>query len=821
MMDRFTARARRVLALARQEAANFKHAYIGTEHLLLALFFDGASLSAQFLRGLGVNEESLRGRVAQMFPAQAAGMGEAAYDPSAKRAIETAVAEASGMGRDYVGTEHMLLGLLADGESHAAQVLQSVGVDIEAARRGIYEALGAPAQAEQQARGEGAKTFDMEKLKEFGRNLNELAKAGKIDPVIGRQKEIERVIQILCRRTKNNPVLIGEPGVGKTAIAEGLAQRIIENQAPELLRGKQVFSLEMGSLVAGTKYRGEFEERLKVLIETIKQDKNIILFIDEMHTLIGAGAAEGAVDAANILKPALSRGEIQAIGATTLDEYKKHVEKDAALERRFQPVLVSVPNLEDSLAILKGLRGRYESFHKARIEDDALAAAVRLSDRYINDRNLPDKAIDLMDEACSRVRLRAFSLPAALKELEETIARLKADKEKAIAGQDFERAAKLRDEEKELTAELHEQQIEWKNRQASNVVVTGDDIAEVVSSWTGIPASRITQSEAERLLDLEAQLHKRVIGQHEAVSAVARAVRRARSGLHDPRRPVGSFLFLGPTGVGKTELARALAEAMFGDENAMIRFDMSEYMEKHTVSRLVGAPPGYVGYDEGGQLIDAVRRRPYCVILLDEMEKAHSDVFNILLQALDDGRMTDGQGRVADFKNAVIIMTSNVGSTYLARQADQRPLGFSAGDRREFDEKAAKQKVLEEVRRAFRPEFINRLDEMVVFNSLSGTELDQIVDILLEDVTRRAKNNGLELAITSAGKAAILKNGQDRRYGARPLKRAIQRMVEDGVSEAFLKGEVKAGDCVLLDSPDGETVTVGKKAAVVKADGQA
>ena len=824
MMDRFTARARRVLALARQEAANFKHDYIGTEHLLLALLFDGASLSAQFLRGLGVSENALRGRVAQMFPAQNANAGEVTYASMAKHAIETAVTEASSMDRDYVGTEHILLGVLADEENHAVKVLQSVGVDVEAARRSIYEALGVSERGES-VRGKGeraerTKPFDMEKLKEFGRNLNELVKDGKIDPVIGRQKEIERIIQILCRRTKNNPVLIGEPGVGKTAIAEGLAQRIIENQVPELLRSKQVFSLEMGSLIAGTKYRGEFEERLKTLIETIRQNKNIILFIDEMHTLIGAGAAEGAVDAANILKPALSRGEIQAIGATTLDEYKKHVEKDAALERRFQPVLVNVPNLEDSLAILKGLRERYESFHKARITDEALGAAVRLSDRYISDRNLPDKAIDLMDEACSRVRLRAFSLPSALKELEEVIARLKSDKEAAIAGQDFERAANLRDEEKELTIKLHEQQVEWKSGQASNIVVTENDIAEVVSSWTGIPASRITQSEAERLLELEAQLHRRIIGQHEAVSAVARAVRRARSGLHDPKRPVGSFLFLGPTGVGKTELARALAEAMFGDENAMIRFDMSEYMEKHTVSRLVGAPPGYVGYDEGGQLIDAVRRRPYCVILLDEMEKAHPDVFNILLQALDDGRMTDGQGRVADFKNAVIIMTSNVGSTYLARQSEHQPLGFAAGDRKEFDEKAAREKVLGEVRRTFRPEFINRLDEMVVFHSLTGEELDQIVDIMLKDVNRRAGENGLELEITSAGKAAILKSGQDRRYGARPLKRAIQRMVEDEVSEAFLRGEVKAGDRVFLDSPDGETITVGKKDAEAKADGK-
>lgn len=827
MMERFTARAKRVLTLAQQEAMNLKHDYIGTEHLLLALTVDGASLAAQLLAAMGVKEESLRAKVAELSPPKEQGAKEIAVAPRAKKAIELAVEEAADMGRDYVGTEHILLGLIDEGEGRAAQALESLGLDLEDAREMIYEALGLqeepqqapPQQAARRQGPTGKSAAGIDKLKDFGRNLNELAKAGKVDPVVGRQKEIERVIQILCRRTKNNPVLIGEPGVGKTAIAEGLAQRIMEGKVPELLRGKQIFSLEMGSLVAGTKYRGEFEERLKNLLNVVREDGNIILFIDEMHTLIGAGGAEGAVDAANILKPALSRGEIQAIGATTLNEYKKHIEKDAALERRFQPVTVGVPGVEDALEILKGLRDRYEAFHRARITDEALAAAVKLSDRYISDRNLPDKAIDLMDEACSRVRLKAFSLPPDLKELENELDRVKAEKDNAITGQDFEQAAKLRDQEKELAARLSEGQKNWKQDQAGKIVVNDEDIAEVVAAWTGIPVSRLTESEAQRLLKLEEELHVRVVGQQEAVSAVSRAVRRARSGLQDPKRPVGSFLFLGPTGVGKTELARALAENLFGDEAAMIRFDMSEYMEKHTVSRLVGAPPGYVGYDEGGQLIDSVRRRPYCVILLDEIEKAHPDIFNILLQVLEDGRLTDGQGRTADFKNAVIIMTSNVGSTHLARQ-EQQKVGFTTKAQGEYDEKAAKAKVLEEVRKLFRPEFINRLDELVVFQSLTNEELGQIVDILLQNVDKRIKENGLALEITPAGKMAILKNGQDRRYGARPLKRAIQRLVEDEVAEIFLKGEVKAGDTVLVDSLDGEKVSVLKKAAGGAANGE-
>lgn len=826
MMERLTARARRVLTLARQEAVNLRHNYVGTEHLLLALYFDGTGLAAQLLNILKIKEENLRAKIKELFPPSSETGGEIEFVPSAKKSIQMALEEATDMNKDYVGTEHILLGILDEEEGHAAQALESLDVDLDVARNVIYDALGMPteddlvssfyAAAGPSKGGSNSKSSggsNVDKLKDFGRNLNELAKAGKIDPVVGRQKEIERVIQILCRRTKNNPVLIGDPGVGKTAIAEGLAQKIIEGKVPELLRDKIIFSLEMGSLVAGTKYRGEFEERLKNLIDIIRQDKNIILFIDEMHTLIGAGGAEGAVDAANILKPALARGEIQAIGATTFDEYKKHIEKDAALERRFQPVTVGVPSVEDSLLILKGLRDRYEGFHRAKITDEALIAAVKLSDRYITDRNLPDKAIDLMDEACSRVRLRVFLLPPDLKELKDSLSRVKAEKEKAIEGQMFEEAAQLRDKEKELSEKLQEQQKEWKFDQADKIVVGESDIAEVVSAWTGIPVNRISESEAERLLKLEEELHKRVVGQDEAVSAVSRAIRRSRSGLQDPKRPVGSFLFLGPTGVGKTELARALAESLFGDENAMIRFDMSEYMEKHTVSRLVGAPPGYVGYNEGGQLIDAVRRRPYSVILLDELEKAHPDVFNILLQALEDGVMTDGQGKSADFKNAVIIMTSNVGSAHLARHDEQNKLGFALGENSpEYNEKAAKKKVMDEVRKVFKPEFINRIDEMVVFHSLNDKELSQIVDILLQDVNKRAQDNGLTLEVTDAGKQAILKAGQDKRYGARPLKRAIQCLVEDEVAESMLKGDVKAGDVVLLDSSDGEKIVVSKKA---------
>lgn len=830
MMDRFTARARRVLTLAKQEAINMRQGHIGTEHLLLALFFDGASLAAQFLAAMGVKEEKLREQVVSMSVLNQSPSDSPSFAPRTKRVIEMAIEEASSLGKDYVGTEHLLLAILSDEENHAVRVLESLGIDSVDAKNMIYKALGLDEdedfdiepemQVQKRPSMQGKRSTPVDKLKDFGRNLNELAKAGKIDPVVGRQKEIERVVQILCRRTKNNPVLIGEPGVGKTAIAEGLAQKIIEGQVPELLRDKTIFSLEIGSLIAGTKYRGEFEERLKNLLETIRQNQDIILFIDELHTLIGAGAAEGAIDAANILKPALSRGEVQCIGATTLNEYRKYIEKDSALERRFQPVMVDIPNVEDSLEILKGLRDRYEAFHKARITDAALVAAVKLSDRYISDRHLPDKAIDLMDEAASRVRLRAFLLPPDLKEMETELARIRAEKESAIANQEFERAAGLRDEEKLLQEKLAGQQKEWKTGKADNIVVTDTDIAEVVALWTGIPASRITQSEAERLLKLETELHKRIVGQDEAVSAVSRAVRRSRSGLQDPKRPVGSFLFLGPTGVGKTELARALAENLFGNEDAMLRFDMSEYMEKHTVSRLVGAPPGYVGYDDGGQLIDAVRRRPYCVILLDEMEKAHPDVFNLLLQVLEDGRMTDGQGRTADFRNAVIIMTSNVGSAYLARQKDQQPLGFSAGNKSDdFDEKSAKSKVMEEVRKTFRPEFLNRIDEMVVFHSLTTDELGQIVNILIEDVNKRAQENGLQLEMTDAGKAAILKNGQDKRYGARPLKRAIQRLVEDEMSELYLKGEIASGDTVLIDSPDGEKVVVAKQKAEVLVNG--
>lgn len=648
-------------------------------------------------------------------------------------------------------------------------------------------------------------------MDEFGRDLNKMSQEGKIDPVIGRAAEIERVVQILLRRTKNNPVLIGEPGVGKTAIAEGLAKRIVEGQTPEILRNKRVVSLNMASMVAGTKYRGEFEERLKKVMDEIREAGNVILFIDELHTLIGAGAAEGAIDAANILKPALARGELQVIGATTLNEYKKHIEKDAALERRFQPITVGEPSVEDAINILKGIRDKYEAFHRAQITDEAIEAAVKLSHRYISDRFLPDKAIDLMDEAASRVRLQAFSVPPDVKEVEKRLEQTRTEKEAAIAAQEFERAAGLRDLEQQIREELETKQREVKQRGSERIVVSAEDIAHVVSTWTRIPVKKLAEEESERLLKLEEILHKRVIGQHQAVRSVAKAVRRARAGLKDPKRPIGSFLFLGPTGVGKTELSRALAEALFGDETAMIRLDMSEYMEKHTVSRLVGAPPGYVGYEEGGQLTDAVRRKPYSVILLDEIEKAHYDVFNMLLQVLEDGRLTDSQGRTVDFKNTVIIMTSNIGSQHLKK--DSAAMGFLSAERAKDNEgEIAKARVLDEVKKVFRPEFLNRIDEIIVFSSLTDEDLQQIVDIMLREVAGRLTNADLSLELTDAAKRELLKEGRDHAFGARPLRRAIQKLVEDEISEMIIRQAVKGGDTVVVDADDGGKLKFAKKA---------
>ncbi|SCM81848.1 Negative regulator of genetic competence ClpC/MecB [uncultured Sporomusa sp.] len=816
MFNRFTDRARKVLILAQQEAARYGHGYIGTEHLLLGLLREGEGVAAKALASLGLEVDSVREQVETILGTGQEQANDIGYTPRAKKVIELAMEEALRLGHNYVGTEHILLGLIREGEGIAAQVLTGMGVDINLMRQRVIEMLGGFAMSGQtpQPKVQGAKpaaASNTPLLDEFGRDLNKMSQEGKIDPVIGRDAEIERVIQITLRRTKNNPVLIGEPGVGKTAIAEGLARRIVEGQVPEILRNKRVVSLNMASMVAGTKYRGEFEERLKKVIDEIREAGNIVLFIDELHTLIGAGAAEGAIDAANILKPALARGELQVIGATTLNEYKKYIEKDAALERRFQPITVGEPAVEDAIAILKGIRDKYEAFHRAQITDEAIDAAVNLSHRYISDRFLPDKAIDLMDEAASRVRLQAFSIPPDVKEIEKRLEQVRTEKEGAIAAQEFERAASLRDMEQQIREELGGKQKQAKQRGNERIVVTAEDIAHVVSTWTRIPVKKLAEEESERLLKLEEILHNRLVGQHEAVQAVARAVRRARAGLKDPKRPIGSFLFLGPTGVGKTELSRALAEALFGDETAMIRLDMSEYMEKHTVSRLVGAPPGYVGYEEGGQLTDAVRRKPYSVILLDEIEKAHYDVFNMLLQVLEDGRLTDSQGRTVDFKNTVIIMTSNVGSQHLKK--DAAALGFLSGERAKANEgEAAKSRVLDEVKRVFRPEFLNRIDEIIVFSSLTDDDLKQIVEIMLQEVTKRLVHANLKLELSDSAKQELVKEGRDHAFGARPLRRAIQKMIEDEVSEMIIRQSITGGDTVLVDAAENGKLKFAKKA---------
>jgi len=810
MVGKFTKRAQKALYLAQQEAVEFGHDYVGTEHLLLGLLGEGEGVAAKVLLSLQITIEIVRTGVENLIGRGTEMSSQVAYTPRAKRCIELAIQEANELGHNYVGTEHLLLGLIQEGEGVAVQLLAALGANFNIVRQRVIELLNGAAPSTQ-GPSPGAKQQGTNKptLDEFGRDLNKLAQEGKIDPVIGRDKEIERVLQILSRRTKNNPVLIGEPGVGKTAIAEGLAQRIIQNNVPDLLRGKSVVSLNMASLLAGAKYRGEFEERLKKIMEEVRQDENIILFIDELHTLVGAGAAEGAIDAANILKPALARGEIQVIGATTLDEYKKHIEKDAALERRFQSITVNEPSVQDAVTILQGIRDKYEAFHRVTITDEAILMAVTLSHRYISDRFLPDKAIDLVDEAAAKVRLTVFSSPSNVKELEKKLAQLQTEKEAAIAVQDYEQAARLRDEDKHIQQELENKQKEWKQQGSDQLVVTGEDIAHIVALWTGIPVQRLAQEETERLLNLEETLHKRVVGQHEAVEVVAKAVRRARAGLKDPKRPIGSFIFLGPTGVGKTELARALAEALFSDEDSMIRLDMSEYMEKHTVSRLIGAPPGYIGFDEGGQLTDAVRRKPYAVILLDEIEKAHPDVFNILLQVLEDGRLTDSQGRRVDFKNAVIIMTSNVGAKYLRKDAGT--VGFMVDSKEDNSEKNAKNRVLEEVKRTFRPEFLNRIDELIVFSSLSDDELIHIVNMMLQEVDKRLRDNGLSLACTDKAKAELVKAGRDSTYGARPLRRAIQKLVEDQIAELMLRHEVTNGDTVLVDIAESGKLELTKK----------
>ena len=791
MIERYTEGAKRALVIAQEKAIEFKHNYVGTEHVLLGLVEEEKSVSARALAALGIKGKELEAEVVAAVGKGTHSGGQLQMTPRTKHVLNLAQEAANSRGHNYIGTEHILLGLLSDGGGVAMQLLASKGIRPEDVVEKVNAIVGGDETGGTPAQGG---TGDLGDISDYAIDLNESAKQGKIDPVIGRDTEIQRVIQILSRRTKNNPVLIGEPGVGKTAIAEGLAQRIVSGDVPDVLRDKRIISVNLGSMLAGAKYRGEFEERLKKVMDEVQSHEDMIVFIDEIHTLIGAGASEGAMDAANILKPALARGNFQGIGATTLDEYKKHIEKDAALERRFQPVQVGEPSEEDALHILKGLRDRYEAFHKVQITDDALAAAVHLSSRYIADRFLPDKAIDVMDEAASKVRMAVFTATPDVKALEDELLRVRKEKEAAITAQDFEQAAVLRDKEKELEADIASKQEDSHKESESKLVVTESEIAAVVSEWSGIPVSRVAEEESERLLKLEEELHQRVIGQEEAVVAVSKAVRRARAGLKDPKRPIGSFLFLGPTGVGKTELARSLASNLFGDENAMIRIDMSEYMEKHAVSRLVGAPPGYVGYDEGGQLTEAVRRRPYSVILFDEVEKAHPDFFNILLQVLDDGRLTDNQGRTVDFRNTVIIMTSNLGAKYL--KEDTAAMGFLAakesGDTKK-DTASAKKEVLQAVKAHFRPEFLNRVDEMIVFHALETEQLQQIVRILLQSVTTRLHEQGMELEVSDEAMAKIVAEGTDIAMGARPLKRAIQRLVEDPISDAILEGRAGEG----------------------------
>ena len=812
MMQRFTDDAQRVLSFAQEAALELGHDYVGTEHVLIGLTKVKNGVAAKALEALGIVTEDIFESVEEQVGRGNKKVTSIYMTPRVKYVLELAVQIANRMKHNYVGTEHILLGLLSDGGGVAVGILRAMNIRTDDTVEAIRHILGSSTNDDHSGQDSSNNNSDLGDLADFGTDLNESAKQGKIDPVIGRDTEIQRVIQILSRRTKNNPVLIGEPGVGKTAIAEGLAQRIVNGNVPELLRNKRIISLSISSMLAGAKYRGEFEERLKKAIDEVQEHDDMIIFIDEIHTLVGAGATEGAMDAANILKPALARGGFQVIGATTLDEYKKHIEKDAALERRFQPVQVGEPNEEDALEILKGLRDRYEAFHKAKITDEALKAAVTLSSRYITDRFLPDKAIDVVDEAASKVRMKVFSTAPDVKALEDRLNAVKKEKEAAVTSQDFEKAAKLRDEEQALVKEIDDKKSVAKEESDQKLIVTEEDIAAVVAQWTGIPVAKIGEEELETLLHLEDELHKRVIGQDDAVTAVAKAVRRARAGLKDPKRPIGSFLFLGPTGVGKTELARALASSLFGDESAMIRLDMSEYMEKHTVSRLVGAPPGYVGYEEGGQLTDVVRRKPYSVILFDEVEKAHADFFNILLQVLDDGRLTDSQGRTVDFRNTVIIMTSNLGAKALHKNSTE--LGFLAPKKAEshaqntkvIDFKEAKKSVLDAVKRHFRLEFLNRIDEMIVFHPLTEEDLTKIVTILMSDVIKRLGERDLQLEITPEAMKLLVKEGSDFTMGARPLKRAIQRLIEDPVSDLILKGEAIAGKTIKADAKDNDIV---------------
>jgi ATP-dependent Clp protease ATP-binding subunit ClpC len=799
MFERFTDRARRVVVLAQEEARMLNHNYIGTEHILLGLIHEGEGVAAKALESLGISLEGVRQQVEEIIgQGQQAPSGHIPFTPRAKKVLELSLREALQLGHNYIGTEHILLGLIREGEGVAAQVLVKLGADLNRVRQQVIQLLSGYQGKEPQGAGpaEGTPSTSLV-LDQFGRNLTQAARESKLDPVIGREKEIERLMQVLSRRTKNNPVLIGEPGVGKTAVVEGLSQAIVKGEVPETLKDKQLYTLDLGALVAGSRYRGDFEERLKKVLKEIRTRGDIILFIDEIHTLVGAGAAEGAIDAASILKPMLARGELQTIGATTLDEYRKYLEKDAALERRFQPIQVGEPSLAHTIEILKGLRDRYEAHHRVSITDAALVAAATLADRYISDRFLPDKAIDLIDEAGARMRIRRMTAPPDLREFDERIADVRREKESAIDAQDFEKAASLRDKEKQLLNQKAQREKEWKAGDLDVVSEVDDEqIAEVLANWTGIPVFKLTEEETSRLLRMEDELHKRIVGQSQAVKAVSQAIRRTRAGLKDPKRPGGSFIFAGPSGVGKTELSKALAEFLFGDEDSLIQLDMSEFHDRYTVSRLVGAPPGYVGYDEGGQLTEKVRRKPFSVVLFDEVEKAHPDVFNTLLQILEDGRLTDGQGRIVDFKNTVLILTSNLGTRDIAKAVS---LGFQSGNDTQSNYERMKQRVQDELKQHFRPEFLNRIDDTIVFHQLSEDEIVSIVDLMLARVDTQLKNKDMGMELTDAAKKLLAAKGYDPVLGARPLRRTIQREIEDTLSEKILFGELAAGQIVLVD----------------------
>ena len=819
MFQRFSDSARRVVVLAQEEARKLNHNYIGTEHLLLGLIQEGEGIAAKALEAAQIELEAVRSQVVDVIGrGSSSPSGHIPFTPRAKKVLELSLREALQLGHNYIGTEHILLGLIREGEGVAAKVLVKLGTELERLRSQVLKSLSGGSPSAEMAGGEGSGGGLM--LDQFGRNLTELALQNKLDPVIGREKEIERVMQVLSRRTKNNPVLVGEPGVGKTAIVEGLAQSITANEVPELLRGKQLFTLDLGALVAGSRYRGDFEERLKKVIKEIRSRGDIILFIDELHNLVGAGAAEGAIDAASILKPALARGELQTIGATTMDEYRKHLERDAALERRFQPITVEEPTVEHTVDILMGLRDRYEAHHKVKITDEAIVAASHLAYRYISDRFMPDKAIDLIDEAASRLRMQSMTAPPDVREKEEKLQKLRQEKQAAIAAQDFEKAAKIRDTEQDVILEIAESEKDWKAPQRSHQLqVTDQDITEILSSWTGIPVYQLTEEESEKLLRMEEELHKRIISQDEAVEAISQAMRRTRAGLKDPRRPGGSFIFLGPSGVGKTELARALAEFLFGNEDALLQIDMSEYMEKHTVSRLVGSPPGYVGHEEGGQLTEAVRRRPFSVVLLDEIEKAHYDVFNVLLQILEDGRLTDAQGHKVDFRNTIIIMTSNLGTKEIRGAA---PMGFRQVEGEDMlPYSDMKELVIGELKRTFRPELLNRIDDVIVFHELGIDEVKKIADLLLDRVREQLADQGLKLEVSDKAKDILVSEGFDISLGARPLRRAITRLIENPLSEAILRSEFTRGHVIVVEEEDGRLTFETRKdteVATVGAD---